>query len=150
VYKSIPGLDLWDIERDASLFTGSNPVIAHPPCQQWSKLRAFAHFNPKEKDLAWLCLEHVLQNGGILEHPSGSSFFREAGIKPTLSIDQSWFGFPARKRTYLYFSKCRPLSFPLSFDAPVKKVYQLGQVARSAMTLKLAKWLVACVSQIKE
>jgi len=149
VYKSIPGLDLWDLERDVYNYTGGNPVIAHPPCQQWSRLRAFAYVNEREKELAFVCLDHVKRNGGIFEHPHGSSFFRVAGVKPTLCIDQSWFGFPARKRTWLYFSRCKPLAVPLCFDAYTKKVPQLGKVARSAMTLDLARWLVNCVSQIE-
>lgn len=104
IYKQIPGVDVWDIDRDAYFFTGSNPVITHAPCAQWSRMKAFANDNKDEKELAWFCLNKVLRNGGIFEHPAGSSFFKEAGITQNIySVDQSWWGFPARKRTYFVF-----------------------------------------------
>lgn len=148
VYKRIEGLDLWDASRNAYNYTGLNPVVAHPPCQQWSRLRTFARVCQVEKDLSIFCLEKVQVNGGVFEHPHGSSFFKFAGVRPNLCIEQSWFGFPARKRTWLLFEGCKPLSFPLSFDAPIRKVDQLGRVQRSAMTLKMANWLVESVKQI--
>ncbi|WP_124561457.1 hypothetical protein [Pedobacter sp. KBW01] len=148
VYKTIPDLDVYDKNRDAYTFDLSIPIIAHPPCQQWSRLREFSKENKKEKELAFFCLEKIHQNGGVLEHPAGSSFFKEAGIKPTLSIDQAWFGYPARKRTYLYFYGCKPLAFPLTFDLATKKVENMGQVARSVTTLQFAEYLISCVNQV--
>lgn len=147
VYKTINGLDVYDKERNAYTFDLDYPVIAHPPCAQWSRLRSFSKFDREEKDLAFFCLEKIKRNGGILEHPSGSSFFKEAGIKPTISVDQSWFGFPCRKRTYLYFHGLKPLEFPLSFDLVEKTVDQLTGDARSYTTLAFANWLIQCVKQ---
>lgn len=146
-YRLIPGLDLWDAERDAYNFTGSNPVITHPPCQQWSQLKGFAHDKPREKELAWFCLETVNRNGGILEHPRGSSFFREAGIRPTISVDQIWWGFPARKSTYLYFVGFKPQAFPLSFDCATKSVQNMSSTGeRSRQPLAFCQWLIKCVT----
>lgn len=31
VYKSMPGCDVFDLERDARTYSGNSPVIAHPP-----------------------------------------------------------------------------------------------------------------------
>ena len=76
-YWSIPGLQIYDRQRDARSFQGSQPVIAHAPCAQWSKLKAFAAVDPGEKDLAWFCFKKWVANGGIFEHPEGSSFFHE-------------------------------------------------------------------------
>lgn len=59
-YKKIAGLDLWDRNRDAYNYRGTNPIIAHPPCSQWSRLRAFSRINQKEKNLAWFCLMMVI------------------------------------------------------------------------------------------
>lgn len=146
VYKTL-GLDCYDKQRDAYSFTGGNPVITHAPCQQWSRLKAFAKPNDYERDLAWFCLEAVERNGGIFEHPAGSSFFREAGIVPTISINQFWFGFPCRKHTWLYFSKCKPLALPLRFDAIEKKVDQLHSSKRSDTTESFAMWLIACIEK---
>lgn len=145
-YKLSPYLDLWPASRDAYNFTGTNPVICHPPCQQWSMLRSFAKVNAKEKDLAFFCLEKVQLNGGILEHPAGSIFFKTAGIKPTLSVDQSWFGFPARKRTYLYFVGYKPLALPLCFDdRKLTTVEMMSKTMRSRMTVDFCQWLVNAI-----
>ena len=145
VYKTLPELDVYDKLRDAYTFDLDIPIIAHPPCQQWSRLKNFAKQDRLEKELAFFCLEKIRCNGGILEHPAGSSFFKEAGIKPTISVDQSLFGFPARKRTYLYFHGFKPLSFPLSFDLVQNKVEYLSQDARSYTTLPFATWLLNCI-----
>jgi len=166
-YELIPKLDLWGESRDAYFFTGSNPIITHAPCQQWSRMKGFANHNPDEKKLAFHCLKLVLRNGGIFEHPAGSSFFKEAGItKNIYSVDQSWWGFKARKRTYLLFHKIKPLSFPLNFSPPTHVVSQglkingsgkprkgynflpdLKKSERSKMTLSFCQWLVDCVDQ---
>jgi hypothetical protein len=148
-YKKISGLDIWDTERDAYNFTGNNPVICHPPCAQWSKLKAFAKVNIREKDLAYFCIEKVNQNGGILEHPAGSGLWKLPGIvkKNIISINQHWFGFPSQKRTWLYFSQTQPLSFPLNFDCPDKTTTQLNTKARSKQTLEFCKWLIQCIEE---
>ncbi len=146
IYKKYPGLNVFDKKRDARTFTGQERVIAHPPCQQWSRLRMFSKDNKEEKELAFFCLEKVEKNGGVLEHPAGSSFFKEAGIfNKVVSVDQFWFGFPARKRTYLYFVDCKPKSFPISFHAIEKKVSELSQKKRSETTAQFAEWLINCV-----
>lgn len=145
VYKQLPGVDAYDLQRDAYTFSGNNPIIAHPPCQQWSRMKNFANDNPREKELAIFCLEQIHKNGGILEHPAGSSFFKYAGIVPTISVNQAWFGFPCQKKTYLYFFDCEPLAFPLSFDCPVRTVSQLTPSHRSITTIQFATWLLDCV-----
>lgn len=123
VYKMIPGIDVWDETRDAYFFTGSNPVITHAPCAQWSRMKGFAKSVADEKELSFFCLKQVIRNGGIFEHPSGTSFFKEAGItKNIYSVDQSWWGFPAKKTTLLLFHNCKPLPFPLMQFIPTHVV----------------------------
>lgn len=39
-YADLAGVDLWDEARDARLYPGTAPVVAHPPCQRWGKLWA--------------------------------------------------------------------------------------------------------------
>lgn len=140
-------LDIYTKNRSATLFEGSEPVITHAPCAQWSRLRTFALDKPDEKELAWLCLSHVHKNGGIFEHPAGSSFFRAANIRPTLALDLHYWGFPARKTTWLYFHKCKPISFPLNFNALEKTVPQLHSSKRSDTPHGMALWLINCINQ---
>lgn len=147
-YLKIDGLDLWDKNRDVYNYTSSNVIIAHPPCQQWSKLKAFANDDIKERDLAAFCFHLVKLNGGVFEHTACSSFFKFIGadFSKIISVNQSWWGFPAKKPTYLYFENCKPLSYPLSFDLVQKKVSQMSYKKRSIMPLGFCKWLVECVS----
>ena len=39
-YYGVEGVDPWDEARDARLYSGPWPVVAHPPCQRWGKLWA--------------------------------------------------------------------------------------------------------------
>ena len=36
-YFGLPNVDPWDEARDARLYGGPWPVIAHPPCQRWGR-----------------------------------------------------------------------------------------------------------------
>lgn len=124
VYKTMPGLDVYDMERDARSFGLDRPVIAHPPCRSWSRLRHFAKPRADEKDLARWALHVVRHCGGVLEHPSGSALFRE-GLLPkpgstdrdafggwVLPVSQSWFGHRAEKRTWPYIVGAEPADLP--------------------------------------
>lgn len=147
-YFQIPGLDIWTADRDVRKFNGKLPVIAHPPCQQWSRLHHFARKN-NEKELAVICWEHVHANGGILEHPSGSHFWKyvDADKNKMLSVDQCWWGFPCRKRTYLYFHNCNWIAFPLFTLPSVKELCNIPQHQRSLSPLSFNQWLVDSVRQ---
>lgn len=149
-YFKLPGLDLYTASRDAYTFSGSNPVICHPPCQQWSQLHRFAKEDKKQKELALFCWNKVKSNGGIFEHPRGSHFFKyvNADRKKLFSINQSWFGFPAQKVTYLYMEGITPASYPLSFDRPVRTVCSLHSGNRSIMTLEFCEYLVNCCAPL--
>lgn len=145
-YFHIDGLDLWTKARDIRNCKTSLPVITHAPCQQWSRLRHFAR-KTNERELAFLCWEFVNKNGGIFEHPSGSLFFKEVGADKNkmLSVDQCWWGFPARKRTYLYFHECSWLPFPLFQLPTVKELNHIPQSLRSRSPLSFNQWLVDSV-----
>src|SRR5262245_34562401 len=94
-----PDLIIYDRARDAWKYRDKFPVITHAPCQQWSRMKAFARFDMDAKMLAYHCYDLVLKNGGIFEHPAGSSFFNavRADRKQIISVDQHWWNFPARK-----------------------------------------------------
>lgn len=122
IYKRLPAVDAWDIERDARHYVGPAPVVAHPPCRAWSRLRHFAKPRLDEKELAIIAIAQVRQFGGVLEHPSGSLLWRDANLPPpkcldefgghTLPISQKWFGHKAEKRTWLYIVGLPPARLP--------------------------------------
>lgn len=112
-YFAIPGCDVFDITRDARTFSGGMPVVAHPPCRSWGRLRQFAKPRPDEKALGVFAVEQVRHFGGVLEHPAHSTLF-DACYMPhpgefpdsfggyTIEIEQFHFGHRAEKRTWLY------------------------------------------------
>jgi hypothetical protein len=125
-YFDIPNVDPWDEARDARLYDGPYPVVAHPPCKRWSSLNnlvlarypqraaEFAHGN--DGGCFASALASVRKWGGVLEHPAYSRAWGRFGLpRPiaglwvqgicggwSIEVDQSAFGHPARKRTWLY------------------------------------------------
>ncbi|HVZ17910.1 MAG TPA: hypothetical protein VG897_12380, partial [Terriglobales bacterium] len=67
-YKAMTGTDVFDIDRDARTFAGGMPVVAHPPCRMWGRLRQFAKGRPDEKALGIWAVDQVRTWGGVLEH----------------------------------------------------------------------------------
>ncbi len=101
----------YDAARDARLYNGPWPVVAHPPCGPWGFLRGLSE--ETTKDCGPIAVGQVRQYGGVLEHPRGSTLFRHCGLpKPgelpdafggvTYEVSQCDWGHVARKRTWLY------------------------------------------------
>jgi hypothetical protein len=131
VYKSLSACDVWDVERDATGYRGSAPVIAHPPCRAWGLLRQFAKPREGEKELALFAVDQVRRCGGVLEHPASSTLWRVARLPEpgerdefggwTLVVNQFWWGHRALKPTRLYIVGCEPAdvpAIPLRLDKP--------------------------------
>ncbi len=122
-YKSLAGCDVWDAERDARRWTGGRPVVAHPPCRAWGRLRRFAKPRKGERHLATWAIRQVRKWGGVLEHPAGSTLWKRAHLPApgerdtyggwTLGIWQNWWGHRATKATLLYICGCEPHEIPL-------------------------------------
>jgi len=123
IYKTLPGVDVWDVARDARTWPGGCPVVAHPPCRTWGTLAHLFSHPAGERDLAPWALAQVRANGGVLEHPRKSRLWPEFSLPwPgegrdefggwTLPIDQNWWGHRARKATFLYIVGCDPWDVP--------------------------------------
>ena len=140
VYKQIDGVDVWDAERDAMNWPGGYPVVAHPPCRAWGRLRHFAtRTRPDEKGLALFAVDMVRSFGGVLEHPAGSTLWQAASLpRPgcrdecdgwTLAVPQKWFGHKAEKASWFYIVGCAPADIP---DIP----YVLGDATHVVQSRK--------------
>jgi len=123
VYKTLPGCDVWDKERNAMLYDDDSPLVAHPPCRAWGRLRTFANPEPGERNTARLAVALIRKNGGVLEHPAGSGLWADQGLPVpgahhdeyggwTLPIVQMWWGHKAEKKTWLYIVGCEPQNVP--------------------------------------
>jgi len=122
VYKTLPDVDVYDMERDARTYDGPFPVVAHPPCRAWGRLRHFAKPRDDEKDLARFAVAQVRRFGGVLEHPESSQLWPDQQLPAvgerdefggwTLPVHQYWWGHRAQKKTMLYIVGCEPKEIP--------------------------------------
>lgn len=127
-YFGLPDVDPWDEKRDARLYAGPWPVVAHPPCSTWCQL---AHVNQKRYGHKvgddGGCFESALKSvrtfGGVLEHPAASIAWPRFGLQSpsrggweqdlitgewVCKVFQSAYGHRARKATYLFYVGKRP------------------------------------------
>lgn len=162
IYKTLPDVDVWDEDRDALCWPGGTPVVAHPPCRAWGRLRTFARPDPGEADLALWAIIQVRRYGGVLEHPSGSTLWPFANLPNpgkrdksggwTLPINQHDWGHRAKKATWLYIVGCSPVdtpTTPLRLDEPTHVVQSrrpgrrhVTRAEREHTPIELARWLV--------
>ncbi len=123
-YFGAPGVDAWDIERDARKYAGPHPVVAHPPCQRWGRYWHGAPNKPHQFKLGddggcfAAALRAVRCFGGVLEHPAHSHAWAHHMLaKPpaaggwvradefggwTCHVEQGHYGHLSRKATWLY------------------------------------------------
>lgn len=169
IYKTMQDVDVFDLERDALTWPGGSPVVAHPPCRAWSRMRHFAKPRPGERDLAVWAVAQVRRFGGVLEHPSGSALFRHLGLPSpgsverddfggwVLPVSQKWWGHRAEKRTWLYVVGVDPgavPTYPLVLG-PAERVCglwsgrdrsrgqkEIGKAEREATPPAFACWLI--------
>lgn len=147
IYKTIPGCDCYDEERNALTYTGDYPVVAHPPCQLWGAMAAVnfsrwggEHNRPgNDGGLFEFVLNAVRQCGGVLEHPAKSRAWAKYGLtKPhgkgwQRGIDGGWvcevwqsaYGHRANKATWLYCFGTSTLPIPARWDRP-RGSHQIG------------------------
>jgi hypothetical protein len=111
-YPSLLGLEnCWSIERDAKRYDGPHPVIAHPDCGPWSRLRHLCRHQDPECGLH--AIAQVQAYGGVLEHPADSKLWLNYGLPSpdypadkhggyTLRVNQVSWGHVCAKPTWLY------------------------------------------------
>lgn len=147
------GCDCYDIGRDARSYVGPLPVVAHPPCRAWGRLRHMAKPRVDERDLAFFAIATVRAFGGVLEHPAGSKLFehlpapgwRDAAGGWVLPVMQSWWGHRAPKRSLLYVVGVEPRDIPpmpFELGEPAGRVERMGRRERERTPPAFATWLV--------
>ena len=144
VYHDL-GVDVYDADRDARTFPlrSGVPVVCHPPCRGWGRFRWRSNHDESELDLARFCVQACRANGGVLEHPEGSALWADQGLPRPLSIDQSWWGHPAPKRTWLFiFPEVRVPSFPIRLGSGTGRVTDLSRADRERTPPAFAEWLI--------
>lgn len=122
MYANLEGVELWDEARDARLYAGPWPVVAHPPCSRWCRLaglveKRWGHKKGDDGGCFAAALAAVRTWGGVLEHPAYSDAWaafrlpvppRRGGWQAGLCggaacyVEQARYGHPAKKATWLY------------------------------------------------
>lgn len=157
-YFGLDGVDPWDEIRDARLYAGLWPVVAHPPCQLWVNFAALnfkryggEHNRPGNDNGCFAAaLRSVRRFGGVLEHPANSnawgafelqrpehadrwSWNRSRPNEWTCEVWQSAYGHLARKKTWLLYSGGSP---PTDMDWSRRPgSHQVGWFDRNKPTL---------------
>jgi len=113
-YPKLTGVDCWNEKRDARKYDGPHPVVAHPPCGPWSKLRHLCNeATLATADCGPRAVEQVRRWGGVLEHPENSRLWPECEIPGpasghdefggfTVAVNQVSWGHCCVKPTWLY------------------------------------------------
>ena len=165
-YLSMP-VDCWGITRNAKLYQGDGPIIAHPPCGPWGRLyRLCKH---QDASCGPRAVEQIrAASRGVLEHPTGSKLWKACNLPPpsigsmfwkehgfTIQVDQSSFGHCCKKSTWLWFWGIAPHTLPPT--PPPKRPTAVISTSSSALRYatkkearmtppNFATWLVSAVS----
>lgn len=119
-YATMPGVEAWGVDEDATTYAGPWAVVAHPPCAAWGRLK---HFSKDDGRTGPIAVAQVRRWGGVLEHPEHSSLFDVCGMPApgwlpdewggyTLAVRQFDWGHLADKWTWLYVVGCSVQNLP--------------------------------------
>jgi hypothetical protein len=123
-YAGRSNVEPWPESRDARLYSGPWPVVAHPPCARWGRYWSGGPNPGSPRRLLGddggcfaAALSAVRRFGGVLEHPRDSRAWGAFGLaRPphsggwiaagdggfTCCVEQGHYGHQARKGTWLY------------------------------------------------
>lgn len=155
-YAGQPGVDAWDESRDARLYAGEHPVIAHPPCERWGKYYQGPGTPADQRRRRGddggcfaAALRAVRRWGGVLEHPALSSAWSWFSLRApppsgwgpagrgewVCRVEQGHYGHLARKPTWLYVSGVPHERLPVLVEGPSvmrKTIEMMGKRERQA------------------
>lgn len=140
IYYGLPGVDPWDESRDARLYAGPHPVVAHPPCARWCRLAGlvearYPHLRKGEDGGTFAsALSAVRKFGGVLEHPAYSDAWAAFELVTprqgrwlqgpdgcwVTQVSQRSYGHRARKMTWLLANVPDPPALDWSKPPPAE------------------------------
>ena len=148
-YAGLPGVDVWDEQRDARRYAGPHPVVAHPPCSRWCRLAGlvearYPHLRGQYKGndggAFAAALDAVRTWGGVLEHPAASRAWAAHGLAAppssggwiaadwhggwTCHVEQGHYGHRSNKATWLYACHVSPASLTWGPSPGARKVVE--------------------------
>jgi hypothetical protein len=147
-------VDPWDEARDARLYAGPHPVVAHPPCSRWCRLAGlvearWGHRRGDDGGCFASALASVRRFGGVLEHPAYSDAWaaHDLPAPPTSGgwardmfggwscyVEQGHYGHLARKPTWLYACVADPP--PLRWSVAHGKTHVVSRDTRTSADRK--------------
>lgn len=150
-------VEWYDEARDARTYRGSLPVVAHPPCGPWGRLRHLSRRDSREHALHAVGV--VRRNGGALEHPAHSKLWGECllpypGELPdafggvTIEVNQCDFGHVARKPTWVYLVGARSVGELPPRREPTHWISGgRGRAGKKAKTTPVPEGIKVCSAQ---
>jgi hypothetical protein len=163
-YPALLGPELcWDEARDARTYAGPWPVVAHPPCGPWGRLRRFC--TKQLASLGPVAVFQVREFGGVLEHPRDSSLwshcrlprpgeFPDAWGGRTVQVDQVRWGHVAQKATWLYLVGVHALGASPPHREPthvvassLRRLPEMLKRERHITPPAFASWLISLAEQ---
>lgn len=158
IYKSLDGVDAYDIKRDCRTFPGGMPVVCHPTCKGWSVYtKQQAKLKDGEMEAGFFCAQKLRECGGVLEQPAHSELFKAAELplpgEPereglwSMEVWQAWWGYPVKKQTWLCFGHVPKSEIEVPFTlhsrgGDRRRQQVMSKAQRSATTEPFAKWLI--------
>lgn len=176
-YFGLPDVDPWDEPRDARLYDGPWPVVAHHPCARWCRLaglveKQWGHKRGEDGGCFAAALASVRRWGGVLEHPAYSDAWPAFGLPEPVRhggwhsslFDDGWschveqhrYGHRAQKATWLYAVKCilPELKFGSIPDQNktrrIDKVADMGKKERSASPVEFRDLLISMARSVPQ
>lgn len=94
----------YDEQRDARAYPGGKPVVAHPPCGPWGRLKFLC--TKQDPSCGPHAVEMVRAWGGVLEHPSNSTLWRACQMPFPGELPDAWGGYTIEVRQACWGHRC--------------------------------------------
>jgi hypothetical protein len=134
VYPSL--VEHWyDEARDARTYAGPFPVVAHPPCGPWGRMKFLCtRQDPSHGPFA---VGTVRELGGVLEHPANSGLFRHCKVPFPGELPDAWGGYTIEVNQVSWGHRCQKRTWLYCVGVPLERVLaglRFGGVATRRVT----------------